>query len=204
MMKGLTPGAALVLLMAGPASNVASILIINKVLGHKTLAIYLFSIIAGAIAFALGIDYLLPAEWFTAPLASMQDCCAEQPGWFSILCTILMLLLLIHALSPHKLIGGHHHHCHCHDCEEEDSHCEAPILNSQFSSLNSQLSTLNYKIKGMTCHHCAANTQKAIASVEGVEQVTVSLEEGLAHVTGKFQEDDIRQAVESIGFELEK
>ena len=204
MMKGLTPGAALVLLMAGPASNVASILIINKVLGRKTLAIYLFSIIAGAIAFALGIDYLLPAEWFTAPLASMQDCCAEQPGWFSILCTILMLLLLIHALSPHKLIGGHHHHCHCHDCEEEDSHCEAPILNSQFSSLNSQLSTLNYKIKGMTCHHCAANTQKAIASVEGVEQVTVSLEEGLAHVTGKFQEDDIRQAVESIGFELEK
>ena len=204
MMKGLTPGAALVLLMAGPASNVASILIINKVLGRKTLAIYLFSIIAGAIAFALGIDYLLPAEWFTAPLASMQDCCAEQPGWFSILCTILMLLLLIHALSPHKLIGGHHHHCHCHDCEEEDSHCEASILNSQFSSLNSQLSTLNYKIKGMTCHHCAANTQKAIASVEGVEQVTVSLEEGLAHVTGKFQEDDIRQAVESIGFELEK
>ena len=204
MMKGLTPGATLVLLMAGPASNVASILIINKVLGRKTLAIYLFSIIAGAIAFALGIDYLLPAEWFTAPLASMQDCCAEQPGWFSILCTILMLLLLIHALSPHKLIGGHHHHCHCHDCEEEDSHCEASILNSQFSSLNSQLSTLNYKIKGMTCHHCAANTQKAIASVEGVEQVTVSLEEGLAHVTGKFQEDDIRQAVESIGFELEK
>ena len=197
MMKGLTPGAALVLLMAGPASNVSSILIINKVLGRKTLAIYLFSIIAGAIAFALGIDYLLPAEWFTAPLASMQDCCAEQPGWFSILCTILMLLLLIHALSPHKLIGGHHHHCHCHDCEEEDSHCEAPILNSQFS-------TLNYKINGMTCHHCAANTQKAIASVEGVEQVTVSLEEGLAHVTGKFQEDDIRQAVESIGFELEK
>ena len=56
----------------------------------------------------------------------------------------------------------------------------------------------------MTCHHCAANTQKAIASVEGVEQVTFSLEEGLAHVTGKFQEDDIRQAVESIGFELEK
>ena len=51
----------------------------------------------------------------------------------------------------------------------------------------------------MTCHHCAANTQKAIASVEGVEQVTVSLEEGLAHVTGNF-----REAVESIGFEIEK
>ena len=197
MMKGLTPGAALVLLMAGPASNVASILIINKVLGRKTLAIYLFSIITGAIAFALGIDYLLPAKWFTAPLACMQDCCNEDPGWFSIFCTILMILLLINALSPHKLFGGHHHHCHCHDCEEEDSQCEAPTLNSQ-------LSTLNYRIKGMTCHHCAANAQKAIASVKGVESVTVSLENGQAYVTGNFQEEDIHQAIESIGFQVGK
>ena len=138
MMKGLTPGAALVLLMAGPASNVASILIINKVLGRKTLFVYLFSIIAGAIVFALGIDYLLPAEWFTAPLAYMQDCCSEQPGWFSILCTILMILLLLHALSPHKLFGEHHH-CHCHDCKEGNSQCESPTLNYK-------LSTINYKI----------------------------------------------------------
>jgi hypothetical protein len=208
MMKGLTPGAALVLLMAGPASNVASILIINKVLGRKTLAIYLFSIIVGAIAFALGIDYLLPAQWFTAPLASMQDCCAHQPGWFSILCTVLMLLLLINALSPHKLIGGHHHHCHCHEhdeihnsqCkiqneEQDNNHCETPILHSS-------LFTLHFKISGMTCHHCAANAQKAIASVEGVESVTVSLDDGEAHVTGNFREEDVRQAVESIGFNI--
>ncbi len=46
MMKGLTPGAALVLLMAGPASNAASILVINKVLGRRSLVLYLISIIA--------------------------------------------------------------------------------------------------------------------------------------------------------------
>ena len=194
MMKGLTPGAALVLLMAGPASNVASILIINKVLGRKTLAIYLLSIIVGAIVFALGIDYLLPSEWFTAPLANMQECCAHQPGWFSILCTILMILLLLHALSPHKLFGEHHH-CHCHDCKEGNSQCESPTLNYK-------LSTINYKIKGMTCNHCAANAQKVIASVEGVESVTVSLEDGLAHITGNFKEEDIIQAIESIGFSV--
>ena len=194
MMKGLTPGAALVLLMAGPASNVASILIINKVLGRKTLAIYLLSIIVGAIVFALGIDYLLPSEWFTAPLANMQECCAHQPGWFSILCTILMILLLLHALSPHKLFGEHHH-CHCHDCKEGNSQCEFPTLNYK-------LSTINYKIKGMTCNHCAANAQKVIASVEGVESVTVSLEDGLAHITGNFKEEDIIQAIESIGFSV--
>ncbi len=184
MMKGLTPGAALVLLMAGPASNVASILIINKVLGRKTLAIYLFSIITGAIVFALGIDYLLPSEWFTAPLSYMQECCMEQPGWFSVLCTVLMLLLLANALSPKKLLGGHHH-CHCHDCEE-----------------NAQCS-MEIKVNGMTCHHCAANAQKAIASVEGVTKATVSLDEGMAYVEGDFNAEDIRKAVESIGFEME-
>jgi uncharacterized membrane protein YraQ (UPF0718 family)/copper chaperone CopZ len=182
MMKGLTPGAALVLLMAGPASNVASIFIINKVLGRKTLAVYLFSIIAGAVVFALGIDYLLPAGWFTAPVSYMQDCCAEQPGWFSILCTGLMILLLLNALSPHKLFGGHHH-CHCHDCEVQPS-------------------ARSFGIRGMNCHHCAANAQKAIAAVKGVEQVTVSLEEETAYVTGNFSDEDIRQAIESVGFSI--
>lgn len=49
MLKGLTPGAGLVLLMAGPACNMASILVINKVLGRKTLITYLVSIITGAV-----------------------------------------------------------------------------------------------------------------------------------------------------------
>ena len=182
MIKGLTPGAALVLLMAGPASNVASIFIINKVLGRKTLAVYLFSIIAGAVVFALGIDYLLPAGWFTAPVSYMQDCCAEQPGWFSILCTGLMILLLLNALSPHKLFGGHHH-CHCHDCEVQPS-------------------ARSFGIRGMNCHHCATNAQKAIAAVKGVEQVTVSLEEETAYVTGNFSDEDICQAIESVGFSI--
>ena len=56
MMKGLTPGAALVLLMAGPACNVASLLVIRKVLGRRTQLLYLLAIISGAVLFGLGID----------------------------------------------------------------------------------------------------------------------------------------------------
>jgi uncharacterized membrane protein YraQ (UPF0718 family) len=37
MLKGLSPGAALVLLMAGPATNAATITMIAKVLGKKSL-----------------------------------------------------------------------------------------------------------------------------------------------------------------------
>lgn len=98
MLKGLTPGAALVLLMAGPASNMASILVIGKSLGKRTQAIYLLTITAAAILFGLAIDYLLPREWFTSSLAVQDACCHESGSWFSWTCTIALVLMLIYAL----------------------------------------------------------------------------------------------------------
>ncbi len=44
-MKGLSPGAALVFLLAGPATNAASLTVIAKILGKKAAGIYLSSII---------------------------------------------------------------------------------------------------------------------------------------------------------------
>ena len=73
MAKGLTPGAALVLLMAGPAVNSASMLVIGKVFGKKTLWLYILSIVIGAVGFGLGIDYLLPQEWFSLTSALSPD-----------------------------------------------------------------------------------------------------------------------------------
>lgn len=98
MLKGLTPGAALVLLMAGPASNMASILVIGKSLGKRTQAIYLLTITAAAILFGLAIDYLLPREWFTSSPAVQDACCHESGSWFSWTCTIALVLMLIYAL----------------------------------------------------------------------------------------------------------
>ena len=43
MMKGLSPGAALVMLMAGPAVNLASILVVHKSMGCRFTTIYLMT-----------------------------------------------------------------------------------------------------------------------------------------------------------------
>lgn len=187
MLKGLTPGAALVLLMAGPASNAASILVINKVLGKKAMFVYLFSIILGAVVFAFGIDMLLPREWFNISLIGHAGCFDEGLGWFNIGCTILMILLLVNALTPLKLFKGHE--CHCH-CQEEGCSChheERPYI---------------YKVEGMNCNHCAENVKKAIASIEGVEEVYVDLKTGLAHVEGNHNTEHLIATVESIGFKV--
>ena len=71
-------------------------------------------------------------------------------------------------------------------------------------SSHSQTQTKTYTVKGMTCNHCRANTEKVIRTVKGVESVSVDLHSGIATVTGSDIDDTaIRDAVESIGFTLE-
>ncbi len=58
MLAGVSPGAAFVFLSAGPATNTVTIGVVKKMLGTKTLYIYLGTIIVGSIIFGLGLDYL--------------------------------------------------------------------------------------------------------------------------------------------------
>jgi copper chaperone CopZ len=60
-------------------------------------------------------------------------------------------------------------------------------------------------VKGVSCNHCRANTEKVIRTVNGVESVSVDLQSGIATVTGDNIDDTaIREAVESIGFTLKQ
>ena len=108
MMKGLTPGAALVLLMAGPACNMASILVINKALGRKSLVLYLFYIITMAILWGHAVDYLLPAEWFHISLTTGSCGMEESASWLNWSSTMALGILLLNALWQHYRKP----HCH--------------------------------------------------------------------------------------------
>jgi uncharacterized membrane protein YraQ (UPF0718 family) len=58
MLAGVSPGAAFVFLSAGPATNTVTIGVVKKMLGTRTLYIYLGTIVVGSIIFGLGLDYL--------------------------------------------------------------------------------------------------------------------------------------------------
>ena len=183
MLKGLSPGTALVLLMAGPAVNVASMLVISKVMGKKTLALYLLSIVSGAIFFGLGIDYLLPREWFATPLAYIHDCHEHGMSWFNFSCLVVLLLLLANAFIQRyrkPQTCGCHGGCACHDEEK----------------------VWTVTVKGMSCNHCKANVEKAILKVEGVGRVDINLSDGQTVIYGTFDKDNVRKSVEAIGFEM--
>ena len=97
MLKGLTPGAALVLLMAGPACNMASILVIRKGLGFRTLVIYILSIIIGAVFFGCLIDWLQYSGMidFTSRVSQTMEIKEGGAGIIKWTSTIVLTLLLL-------------------------------------------------------------------------------------------------------------
>lgn len=114
MLKGLSPGAALVFLMAGPATNMASVMVLGKTLGRRALTAYLLSIVAGAIAAGLVVDNFFPVEWFATVHQHADACCHEETfSLFEWILTGLFIVLLVRALYL-KHSG---HACSC--CEGE-------------------------------------------------------------------------------------
>ncbi len=66
IIKGLSPGAALVFLLAGPATNIGSIMILRKQIGVKSTSIYLFAIAVGSVTLGLTLDMVYSAAGINA------------------------------------------------------------------------------------------------------------------------------------------
>ena len=178
MMKGLSPGVAFVLLMAGPAANFASILILNKTQGRKATAIYVATVILTAIIFGLIIDYLLPSRWFMLPIMNDVHHMHAHLGWFGTACSVILLLLLI------------------------SSAIRTMRSNKQNNNIEIMETTKTFKIEGMNCKHCSSSVEKAIIGVTGVTGVEVNLGKRHAVVSGNFDNEDVMNAVRMAGFEI--
>lgn len=59
-----------------------------------------------------------------------------------------------------------------------------------------------YRIDGMSCNHCKNSVEKAIRGLENVENVEVILGKKEAVVTGKPDDEVVKQTVEELGFEF--
>ena len=176
MLKGLSPGAAFVLLMAGPAANFASIIIVGKSLGKRAAAIYLGTIILGAIVIGMCIDYLMPRHWFTMPLVAGEAHCHLHVELFQGICSVLLIILLIHALIRR--------------------------YTSNKSDKMEKEQTVIF-VKGMSCGHCKAMVEKNLSKLPGVESVTVDLASGETVIQGNADQAAIREVIEDLGFSME-
>ena len=66
ILQGVSPGAALVFLMTGPATNVTSLTVLTSVLGNRATAIYLAAIAICAVVFGLLVDWVYAAMGISA------------------------------------------------------------------------------------------------------------------------------------------
>lgn len=191
MAKGLTPGAALVLLMAGPAVNSASMLVVGKVFGRRTLRLYLTAIITGAVVFGLCIDYLLPQHWFKVSGMIMSGGhCAHCLGTMDWVWMAIFLLLLVNAFIDRLR--------HSWMLRREKKKEEREKQNIKDGDTVSDITI--YDVKEMACNHCKANVEKIISGIAGVESVEVDLVKGIAYVHGQHDHSEVERQVTANGY----
>jgi len=99
MLSGVSAGAAFVFLCAGPATNTVTIGVVKKMLGTRSLVIYLGSIIIGSVLFGLGLDAVfLASDINPASLVHLH----EEAGLLSVLSSVILWGLVVYLLARKK------------------------------------------------------------------------------------------------------
>ncbi|MCK5844634.1 MAG: permease, partial [Victivallales bacterium] len=146
---GMPTGAALVFLMAGPASNVATIGAVYHAFGMKKVLIYLTSIIVGSIFFGMLFQSVLPLDMTRIPLAAAKHDHGVVEFVAALLLSGLMIrFVIINMRSKFREFRG-----------------------KRVAISQSELETVTITVEEMTCEGCAGKVKAALLSVDGVSSV---------------------------------
>ena len=175
MIKGLSPGAAFVFLMAGPATNAATISTVWKVLGKKTALIYLGTV-SGLSLFCGMVINLFSSE-IIEHIHSHDHW--MMPDWLETIFSILLLAVLFNSLFrlyfPKFFRNSH------------------KIENENF----------DYKIhvSGMTCNNCTTAVKNTIFEISNVKNVDIDLASGDVKIYGQnIIINDVLSAISDVGY----
>ncbi len=177
--KGVSPGAALVFLIVGPALNGASLTTLLKLLGKRCTAVHLFVIATSAVLAGLLLNLLahtvdiLPQTFNTSVASCAPD---STPLWQTLCGGLLLALLGFHFIKKLRRIPmGCHEHCCC-------------------------ANATRVVIKGMMCDHCRGAAMKLLKGYPTVTEVVQAAPDAFM-VTGTLPET-LAKDIEDLGFAL--
>ncbi len=98
IMKGVSPGTALVFLLVGPATNVTSLSVLIGLLGKRATGLYLLSIAVISVICGLVVDAVYFSLGISA-VAAVGQAAEVLPGWVMLSSTLLLLALSVRPLS---------------------------------------------------------------------------------------------------------
>lgn len=174
LMKGISPGAALVFLLAGPATNSITISTVIKTMGKKTAIIYVSSI--AIVSLALG--YLLNVLALDLNIKVMQEHVHEiLPEWLKLLGSITLgIMLLIYYIKKIFL---------------------QIVAKNTMENTNDKFII----VEGMTCMHCSGKVQSVVEEFKGVSDVNIDLNSKKVSFNYNSENlDKIKSAIELEGY----
>lgn len=170
ILKGVSPGAALVFLLTGPATNAATISTIWKILGKRVTAIYLGVVAASALVSGILIDALFDT-WIPTGGHVLMD---MELSLFKQVSAVVLVLVLAYAVFWKQA--------------EPDSCCAG--------TPRPENRTIHFQVEGMHCSHCVSSIKEALLSVPGIREVTVEPASGDVSVRGEAV--DVSQALSAV------
>lgn len=169
---GMPTGAALVFLMAGPATNVATIGAIHRAFGGRVLGLYLGTIISGSLGLGLLYDAWLPTT--VTAVAGHGD----HMSWWAVGSAALLVFLI----GKYAISDG------------------LSWLNMRHAANHTSEGRVTLAVQGMTCGGCVARLERELKAADGVNLVAVSLEPGQAIVEGTLNQAQVAALIDATGF----
>jgi len=178
LMKGVSPGAALVFLMAGPATNMATMTVIGKTMGRKSLLVYLATITGGAVLFGSLINWLIPADFILSQVAHIHGDGNHEmlPQWLQVTASALLLGSILLGYVYER-------------------------LEKTKKTIDMDFKTL--KVEGMTCSHCEASVTRNLLKMAGIDEVVADKNTSEVKVKGdRIDLKEIEKVINEIGYQF--
>lgn len=178
MAKGISPGAALIFLLAGPATNAATMTVVSNMLGRRALFIFLGFLIAGSFAAGIATDAFF--GWFPALLPDFSAIGMHDMSGLSVFEIISGAFLGSLTLY----------------------HLGLQIKAKLKKPPQPAAGDLVLKVPDMTCEHCVATITKAAGKVPGVGKVNVDLGAKLVmlNLSDQAEPETAIKAIEEAGY----
>ena len=177
---GVSFGAVFAFLIAGPATNAATLTTLWKVLGRRTTLIFLATIAASAVGFGLLLNALVPVASQTLPQLAAVPHIHGGGLLNSTMAGLLLTLLIGSRLLRDKREG------------------DATIRESAKEHLELQVS-------GMHCTHCVAAIDDAVRSCPGVSNVNIDLKTKSVQVYGtEIDEEQVISTIAALGYAVSR
>jgi len=170
IMKGMTPGAGLIFLIAGPATNTATLSFVGGKMGKKTLFIYLATIIITSLLCGYAIDVLYNATEYN--IYSFQSGKKIIPFSVKVLSSVVLVFFML--ISFFKIF----------------------FLKGKKVKGDGVL----FDVPDVSCENCRLKISSEIRKLPGVESVNVDLRQKKVEVKGEFENRDIIDAIEKAGY----